>query len=446
MEKSRSRGPLKLRAVYENTTWLFSGAAFRLCINTVVTFWVARYLNPSQYGLLSYIIATVALIEPFATMGLNAVVVRHLIEDRTHERFILGTAFVIRTIASCISFFTLLIIIFIYHPDGHLFTIGVFVLGVSKLLSGFEIIDLYFQSKVQSRFTVISTVSALLLASTLKILLVFLGASVLWFVVAQALEYVFELGISLYIFKQTVHSPLKWAATWSTAKVLLTKSWPLMLSGIAAILNLKIDQVMIANFLSTTSVGLYAAAAHLSEVWFFVPTAIVASCFPTILATRFTNYPKYEEQLRMLFSFLFYLALGVALFFQFSSNYAIIHLYGSQYASAASVLKIHIWGAIFIFMRALLSKWLVSEELYVFSLVTHGSGAILNILLNWVLIPQYGIVGAAWATVISYGMSSYFSLFFHPKTLPVALLMTKAVLFPQFRKDFVRLFSRSPPS
>jgi Na+-driven multidrug efflux pump len=62
-------------------------------------------------------------------------------------------------------------------------------------------------------------------------------------------------------------------------------------------------------------------------------------------------------------------------------------------------------------MRALLSKWLIIEHLLKYSLVTQASGAILNVLLNFLLIPAYHGVGAAFATLISYAAASYFALF-----------------------------------
>ena len=125
-----------------------------------------------------------------------------------------------------------------------------------------------------------------------------------------------------------------------------------------------------------------------------------------------------------------WLGIIVAIFITLISSLLINTLYGQEYIFASQVLNIHVWAGVFIFMRALLSKWLIAEGLLKFSLLTDGIAAIINVALNYIWIPQFGIIGAAWATLISYALSSYLVLWFNRKTLPMAKIMTKTITFP----------------
>ena len=167
---------------------------------------------------------------------------------------------------------------------------------------------------------------------------------------------------------------------------------------------------------------------------------MAASFFPSLLKFKETDKQKYQQQLQRLCDVLFISALVIAFMLTFLSDWLIVFLFGDEYYAAGKILALHIWAGVFVFMRALLSKWLLAENLLFFSLVTHGVGAIINIGLNLWLIPMYHGVGAAIATVISYAFASYIVLFFHPSTWPMAKIMTKSLFFPsRFLIDKVKL-------
>jgi len=203
-----------------------------------------------------------------------------------------------------------------------------------------------------------------------------------------------------------------------------------MLSGIAAIVYLKIDLVMLGQLSTNEQVGIYAVASRLSEVWYFFPVAIVSSFFPKLLAAKKHSIEQYDCDLQKLNDGLFGGALVIALLVVVVAGPIVVLLFGEAYQASANVLIIHIWAGVFIFMRALLSKWLLAENLLRFSLVTQLAGALLNVLANWLLIPEYGAIGAAVATVVSYAAASYLALFFHPKTWPMARIMNVSFLLP----------------
>ena len=93
-----------------------------------------------------------------------------------------------------------------------------------------------------------------------------------------------------------------------------------------------------------------------------------------------------------------------------------------EYAAAAPILVIHTWASIFVFMGVAGTQWLVMENLQIFSLEKTLLGALSNIGLNLILIPEYGAVGAAYATLISYAISSLISDLLRAKTRPMFIM------------------------
>ena len=177
-------------------------------------------------------------------------------------------------------------------------------------------------------------------------------------------------------------------------------------------------------------VGIYSVAVTLSEGWYFVPVAIVASFFPRLIEIKQKNPTLYYYRLQQLFDFLLILAFTVAIILTIIAEPLISILFGDAYAASAPILVVHIWTALFIFMRAAFSKWIMIENVLMFSLITQGLGALVNVALNFWLIPQYGGLGAAYATLIAYATASYFALLLHPKTRIIFVMMTKSFLSP----------------
>jgi PST family polysaccharide transporter len=211
---------------------------------------------------------------------------------------------------------------------------------------------------------------------------------------------------------------------------LFSKSWPLILSSIAASIYLKIDQVMLAEMVSVEEAGVYAVAARMSEVWYFIPQLLATALFPSLLRTKQVSEQLYAQRMRMCLAAFALTALAIAVLATVFARPIVSGLFGPEYAGAAAILQIHVWGGIFIFQRAVASKWMIAENLFVFSFVSHGIGALLNIVLNVLMIPRWGALGSAVATVISYAGASYLFTFCSRRTWPMARMMTETLFLP----------------
>jgi len=191
------------------------------------------------------------------------------------------------------------------------------------------------------------------------------------------------------------------------AMFLLKDSWPLILSGMVIAVYMKIDQVMIKEMLDAEAVGQYAAAVRLSEAWYFIPMVIASSLFPAIINAKKQSEELYYSRLQKLYDLMVWMAIAIALPMTFLSDWVVNLLYGGQYNQAGSVLMIHIWAGVMVFFGVARHKWTITQNLQKYEIYIDIVGAISNVVLNLVLIPNYGINGAALATLISYFIGSF---------------------------------------
>jgi O-antigen/teichoic acid export membrane protein len=293
------------------------------------------------------------------------------------------------------------------------------------------VVDFWFQAHIQAKFTAMAMSASLFLVAVVKVLLVYMDAGLLLFAFANLLQTFLAACFLLLFFKATANMPFTtWRVNFSKAKELLSQSWIIFLGSIFATIYLKIDQVMIKWLVGLKEVGIYAVAAKFSEAWYFVPTAIVTSLFPKLIKLKVAEPVNFNIRLQQTFDLLFVIALVVALLVSLMAEPAIKLFFGDKYLESSSILTIHIWAALFVFMRAAFSKWILIENALVFSLITQGLGALANVGLNLVLIPHYAGYGAAVSTLLSYAMASYFSLFIYSKTRPIFWMMSKAMFTP----------------
>jgi PST family polysaccharide transporter len=415
----------------KNTFWLIGEKIFSMVLVLTVSVFVARYLGVESFGLLNYLIAIVALFSPLSSLGLNAIITREIINKSHSELIIMSTVITYRLIGGfCAIIILITMLWFGFFYQLQTLAWGLILLAFINVFVAFHAIDFWFQAKVKSKYVVKMRFCCILFMSLFKLCLVYIEAPFSWFIWITALESLF-ISLGFLVIYLCQKNRLKfYAINWRYGITLLKQSKWLIFSGVAAVIYLKIDQVMLTEMVSAKENGIYSVASRLSEVWYFFPTALVASFFPSLLNAKKLNNDIYQHKLQRLCDFLLLGAVIIAGLITFVADDLIIFLYGSEYAAAGIILTIHIWASLFVFMRSLLSKWLLAENLVVFSLITHGIGAVVNVCLNYWLIPLYQGQGAAVATVISYAFASYVVLFFHRSTWPMAKVMSKSFFFP----------------
>ena len=416
-----------------NTGWLLVLRILRLLFAFFIGIWVARYMGPERYGTFSYALAFVVLFGPLARLGLDGVVVREIVNDPERKDEILGTAFFLRLAGGILCFLAVLAAISLIRPGDRLSLTLVGIIAFGIVFTAFEVVDIWFQSRIEVKYAVYAKSSGLILANLGKIFLIIAGAGLVAFAWVSALEVVVgALGLVI-VYRYRGYFIQAWRFNMGRARSLLAISWPMVLSGALAMIYLRIDQVMLREMVSDEAVGIYSTAVRISEIWYFIPIAVVTSIFPELIKSKGMGDSVYRERLQSLYDFLAWTAIPVVLFLTFFAGRVIVMLYGEPFAGGGIILAILIWSIPFVFMREAYGRWLVNEDMTKFFILAHGSGALLNVALNLILIPVYQGTGAAVATVVSYAAGGYLACFLHPRTRSAGVMMSKALAAPVFR-------------
>ena len=412
---------------FSNTSWVLGERILRMAVGLFVSIWVARYLGPEDFGLLSYSISFVGIFAVIAKFGLDGIIVRELVSKPDKENTLLGTAFLLKFIGAFIVLVILAIAISFTSSDLQTKTL-LFIIASATVFQSFNTIDLYFQAKVLSKYVAFSNSISMLISSSLKIYFILNQFELIYFAYVILFDSItLALGL-LYFFYRKNKNIFIWKFNYSMAKSLLKDSWPLILSGVLISINMKIDQVMIKEILNNEAVGQYAAAVRLSEAWYFIPMVICASLFPAILNSKNKDRTLYMSRLQNLYNLMAWMAIAIAIPMSFLSDWTINLLYGEQYKQAGDVLMIHVWTGIFVFLGQAFNRYLTAENLTRIALYRTALGAISNIFLNYLLIPSYGINGAALATLTSSFISNYAYDFIDPNLKEQRRMKTRSLL------------------
>ena len=415
-----------LQKVLKNTLWLFYDRFFRMGFSLIVGALLARYLAPSLYGVFNYAFSFVALFAVLGSLGLDNILIREMVKSPDKENIFLGTAFLLKLAGGFLIVIFSVGVIVLTKPNDPLSQALVLIVAAGYVLQSVNVIDLYFQSRIKSKYTVISSNAAFIVSSAAKLTCIFFKASLIVF----AWLYIAEIVISafgLLIFYHRLGRKIKlWQFDQKVAVNLLRDSWPLILSGAAIMIYMRIDQVMVGNMLGNVALGLYSSAVKIAEVWYFIPMAIVSSTFPSILEAKKREDRAYTGRMQLQYHILFLSSFLICLVLSLFSKNIIFMLYGAEYIGASSVLSIYVWAGVAVSLGVASNQYLISENFTKVSLLRTIIGCIANVILNLVLIPRYGIEGSAWATFISYFIS-VFSILMFKETKAHGVLLLKSL-------------------
>ncbi len=389
---------------FANMSWMFGGQMFSLLVSFFIGAWVARYLGPENYGVLNYSIAFVGIFGFISTLGVDGILNRELIKNPEKREVLLGTVFRLKLIGGILALALSVVSVMIFQSDP-LIRILVILFSFSFILQSINVISNYFNANVKSKNNVRASILSTVISSLLKIIVISLGKGVIWFVVVFVLDALWQ-GIGLVISYRNYGLKINnWIYDKVLGKEILKNSWPLMLASAAGFIALKIDQVMIGSMLGNREVGLYAAAVKLVEVWYFVPGIICGSLFPAIVNAKKTSMKLYQNRLKNLYILMTIIPILMAIPVTLLAKPVIHFMFGNGYLESVNVLRIYIWSSVGLFLGWAVGQYLMTENLVKTIFWLNIISMILNIILNFIFIPMFGIIGSAWATLISYAVT-----------------------------------------
>jgi polysaccharide transporter, PST family len=421
-----------------NFGWLFAERAGRFAIGAFVGLLVARYLGPERLGSLSYCIAVVTLFGFVPALGLDGVVKRELLNSPENEADLIASSFALRASAGAIG--CAIVYVVAEFGAGHAAaeTALLAALALLMLQPALFLPELWLQVHLRAKSAAAAQLVVLTFSSLLRIWIIVKSGPLIAFAWVLVAEMALTAGGLFIVARRAgLRVPIK-AARIATMARLLREAWPLMFASLAIVVYMKIDEVMLRHLAGPAAVGIYSAAARLSEVWYFFPTALASSVLPALLRARKKNLAEYDLRQQQYYDLsaatAYILSVPIAFFAP-----ALMRLtFGPQFAEAAPILAVHIWSSVFVFLGAARGQWLVNEGLQKFYLAATCVGAISNVGLNFLFIPRWGGLGAAWATVASYALSAWLASYIHPAARPTAIMQTRALLIPVYGWRYLR--------
>jgi O-antigen/teichoic acid export membrane protein len=393
-------GTSSKRKVLDSFSWLLAEKFSSLGSAFLVGIILARSLGPGDYGLLSYILAWAVVIAPFSGLGLNHILTTEFITRPENEGLVLGTSFVLSTLGSILATGLMAGYLYLVPQDHPQVSWLILLLTAATCLSSLESLQYWFVAKGLASTYALSRMVVSMTFVAIRIVMVYLGFGLIAFVLIAAVETVAAAIRNYTAYRLVRLSPNKWKWDFGLARSLLSRAWPMIIGGLTGAVYLRIDTIMLANWRPSAEVGIYAIAARLSELIYFVPPLLMAAAFPALLRVRNRDKAVYVARLQTLLDLMIAAGMLTAAAWCLFGPIFIPLVFGNAYSAAVSVLMVHAWAAVFICGRAVFSKWVIAEGHFLFSAITQGIAAGTNILVNIILIPRYGAVGAAFATLI----------------------------------------------
>ncbi len=421
--------PILLKIV-KNFGWQSFDKVFRMGVGVVVSVIIVRYLGPDLFGTFSFALALVGMFTALAGLGLDGIVIREIAKDVSRKDLILGTAFVLKLAGALASFIVVMAIIEITSRQDPVLVLITGIFALSLIFYSLDVADFWFQSQIQAKYVVLARSSAFAASSILKIVLVAGAASLVALSVATASETALAaIGLAV-AYRLTGNKMSRWKADRQLAKALLRESWPLIISGFAILIYMRIDQVMLGAMMNKETVGIYAAAVKFSEVWYFIPGSISLSVFPVMVGFFQTDKNLFFRQYQNVFNVMTGVSLALAVTMTFLSTALVKTVYGRDYIASGPILAVHIWAGVFVFIGVAGSIWTMINGYQKFALAASLAGLVTKIILNFILIPARGAMGAAVSMVISQAVAAYFIFAASSRTRKVFGMMSRAIVLP----------------
>ena len=383
----------------KNAAWIIGCRLVQSVLGLVVTMISARCLEPSGYGLINYAASIVAFFVPIMQLGFNATLVQELVDHPEQQGQTMGTALLLCG-ASSLSCILGISVVSLVLNLGETKTIIVCILySVLLIFQSIEMIQYWFQAKLLSKYTSVTILLAYVIISAYRIILLVTEQSIYWYAISQALDFAIIAITLLIIFKKI--SNIKLSFSWNRAKKMLSKSKHYILSGLMITVFAQTDRVMLKAMIDESAVGFYSAAVSCASLTAFVFVAIIDSARPTILQGKKESTASFKNKMKILFFIVIFLALSQSAVITIFAPLVIRLLYGSAYGESVTALRIIVWYTTFSYLGAARDVWILSEGKQKYLPLINLSGALANVVLNGLMIPFWGVNGAAIASLIT---------------------------------------------
>lgn len=401
------------KKVFANIFWAMTGKIVNMAGALLVGILVARYLGPSQYGLMNYVISYVALFTVISNFGLDDIEIRELSRQSEKKDFILGTCIRIRFCFALLAFLLIVVTLFIFKTDVFT-TIMILVYALTLFTGCFNIIRNYFTSIVKNEYVVKSEISRTIIGACIKIVLLWIKAPLEFFIVATMFDTVLVASGYCISYKRTVGKISNWRYDSSIVPFYIREAFPLVLSGAAVIIYQRIDQVMIGNMIDKESVGYFATAGKFLDLILFLPMVLTQTITPLLVKAKERDREEYESKKQQFVSIVVWVAILLSVFVSLFAYWLIHFTYGDKYLLAVPILQIMAFKTVGMALSSSSGQIIIMERIQKWAFIRNIIGCLICVGFNLLLIPRFGVIGSAWVTILTVAFTGCLANIFIP--------------------------------
>ncbi|MBQ7800874.1 MAG: flippase [Oscillospiraceae bacterium] len=416
-----------------NAFWLIGARVYHVAVNLVVSLLMAQYLGPANYGLINYAASFTALFTSVCTLGINGILVNELIHDE-RKGVLIGSSIGLRLCSSLCSVITIVALAYALNPDEPTTVWVVLIYSTTLIFQSFDSINCWYQANLESKVTAKISAVGYTVVALYKIWLLLTRKNVCWFAASHVVEYALVAALLLIAYRRHAGREQKLRFSLDAGRKLLSKSYHFILSGMMVAVYGQMDRVMLKAMIDETSVGYYSAAVSVTSMWTFILSAIIDSAKPVILEKHSRDPQAFERYLVRLYGAVLYISFAAAAGISLLAKPIIFLLYGGAYLEARGALCILCWETAFAYLGVARSVWMVPNGKQKYEKYIAGSGAVCNLILNAVMIPLWGVNGAALATLATQIFTNFIVGFFFREIRENNILILKAFRFWRYLK------------
>lgn len=396
--------------IYSNALLVVSDKVVKSLIAVVMGALIARQFGPEEFGDLAYSVAFVALFQGFANLGMDAITVRRLSQDGATAPTVLGTVFALRLICGLVLWPIAVISVTILSNFNSERTVLVAFVGGALFFQAVETIDLWFQSQRQVARTVLAKLGVYLIGTIGRIGALWLALPIYVFALFALVDaIILSMGLIFQYNRFSAQGKLNFNK--NLAKTLVLESWPFLLSGVSVLIYTRIDQIMIGEYLGSRALGIYSVVALISGFFTIIPVGLSTAVAPYVATLKTRSDEAYRRVIGQIYLAFLLMSLIIVLMVNLGSSFLINLLYGAQFSTAAAILNVHVASNLPLFLGVAQGIWLVNEQKGHVYLFKTASGLATCVLLNFYFIESYGLLGAAFVSVISHFVAAVVSNF-----------------------------------
>ena len=411
---------------FANVSWILIGKFVQVVIGFFVGIVSARYLGPSNYGLINYTASYVSFFSVLSGLGLDDYIMKEMIDHKDDQGTVLGSGILLRLLSSAFSLVALYGLLMIVEGNNPIIQALAFLQAINQVFGAFNLIEYWYQIQLRSKTTSIVTTISYLLMTVYRIYILMMQKDIRYFAFTGSLQTLFTAMIIFYLYQKEGGPKLRFSK--EIAKDLVKNSYHFILSSLMVVIFNQTDKIMLKQILNETETGYYSIAANLCNMWPIFLMAIITSANPIIMEAKKHDEEIYKKRVRQCYAGVIYVSAIVSLGITILAPFIINTLYGPQYTRSIYSLQILTWSVLFSYLGVARGAWIVSEGLQKYVKYLTGVGAVANIIINWLLIPSLGATGASIATLLTQIIVNFLVAFFIEELRPNSMLIIDAFL------------------